>query len=428
MPTETNVSDMYVSAKDLVDITGYSREGIRKAVSRNNLNFIGSEKKRYYSTDEIKKKSVFDKYYVEIEKHSIPKDQIPIKYIKDIKTDPWLLPPSDTGQVENPKPVSNNLIVEKIEKDIKQNDINKESEDNPMRSTKKSDDEEEDNDEYYSEDEDEDLPAVNSKNKREPKGKGSDADQEFTSVEAQALADQYNVAVRDVIDYLNSVEGKKGQKYEAAKDHFDRVRLEQENQRLRSFFSMNIPPATVSSPDNHKKSDDNVFDNNGYDADIKYQRQVAAAWGPFLMMRNLSPAQNDDAIKREIEELKESNKDLKNLLYSFLSGNQGKPKNDDPIDNMTRFLGLFKGIKDVLSESEAERQKKIEEETKQKEIEANKEKVSKLIEAIQNYSPNSEPESKFEPSVPVYRAVNNNNIDRPVKVLNKKFKDKFSKN
>lgn len=221
-----------------------------------------------------------------------------------------------------------------------------------------------------------------------------------TSLEAQVLADQYNVAVRDVIDYLNSVEGKKGQKYEAAKDHFDRLRLEKENQRLRSFFSMNIPPATVSSSDNHKKSDDNGSDNNGYDADIKYQRDVASAWGPFLMMRNLNPTQDNNAIKREIEELKESNKELESLLYSVLSGNQGK-KNGDPIDNMRKFLGLFKGIKEVLGESEAERQKKIEEETKQKQIEANKEKVSMLLNAVKHFSPMPE----HAPSVPVYRSA-----------------------
>lgn len=84
----------------------------------------------------------------------------------------------------------------------------------------------------------------------------------------------------------------------------------------------------------------------------------------------------------------------------MLSGNQGK-KNDD-VDNMTKFLGLFKEIKEVLSESEAERQKKIEEETKQKEIEANKEKVSMLINAVKNFSPMPE----TAPSVPVYRHVN----------------------
>jgi len=242
----------------------------------------------------------------------------------------------------------------------------------------------------------------------------------FTPSELRLLSDRYNVAVTDVINFLDSIEGKKSIKLDYLRSHFDNKQKDREIERLKNLVSLDLLPISKVTETNN--------DNNGYDADIKYQRQVAAAWGPFLMMRNLSPAQNDDAIKREIEELKESNKDLKNLLYSFLSGNQGKPKNDDPIDNMTRFLGLFKGIKDVLSESEAERQKKIEEETKQKEIEANKEKVSKLIEAIQNYSPNSEPESKFEPSVPVYRAVNNNNIDRPVKVLNKKFKDKFSKN
>lgn len=399
MQTESDVlgSSMYISAKDLCSITRYSRSGLSKILSRNNLNFVGSEKKRYYSIDEIKEKGIFNKYFVEIEKHSIPKDQI--------KT------------IEKPtKDINGKGNLKKIEKDIKEKNINKESDNNPMKFTKKSDSNDnvvdEENTEYSTDDKD---PFAVTKNQKEPENSGSE--QEFTSIEQQALANQYNIALKDVIGYLNSLEGRKNQKYEQAKEHFDRLRLEQENQQLRSFASMKITPMPVLSPnDNHKKSDD-----NGYDSDIKYQREVASAWGPFLMMKNLNPDQDANGVKKEIEELKESNKELKNLLYSVLSGNQGKTKDEDPIDSMTKFLGLFKGIKDVLSESESERKAKLEEETKQRQIEANKEKVSKLIEAIQNYSPNPEPEPT--PSVPVYR----NNQDISGRTLNKKFKDKFSK-
>jgi len=224
----------------------------------------------------------------------------------------------------------------------------------------------------------------------------------FTPSELRLLSDRYNVAVTDVINFLDSIEGKKSIKLDYLRSHFDNKQKDREIERLKNLVSLDLLPISKVTETNN--------DNNGYDADIKYQRQVAAAWGPFLMMRNLNPNQ-DDGLKKEIE-------DLKALVYSIAS-NQQQPKNDD-LANVSRLLNVFKDMKEVLIESEEDRRKKIEEETKQKQIEANKEKVAMMLNAVKDFSPMPEP----EPSVPVYRSTDAFSSHRP---LNKKFQKRIKK-
>lgn len=225
----------------------------------------------------------------------------------------------------------------------------------------------------------------------------------FTSSELQLLSDRYNVAVKDVISFLDSIEGKKSLKMDYLRSHFDNKQKDREIEQLKNLVSLNLLPASSS-----KTQETNNDDND----DLSYQRQVAATWGPFLMMRNLNPNQ-DDGIKKEIEELKA-------LVYSMAS-NQQQPKNDD-LANVSRLLNVFKDMKEVLIESEEDRRKKIEEETKQKQIEANKEKVAMMLNAVKDFSPMPEP----EPSVPVYRSTDafSSHASRP---LNKKFQKRIKK-
>lgn len=215
--------------------------------------------------------------------------------------------------------------------------------------------------------------------------------------EIRVLADRYGAAVDDVINFLSSIEGKKNLKYDYAKEHYDKKRLEDELQKYKTIAAMNLSPdiarfgAPVSPP---------VHSKDGIDEDIKYQREIASAWAPFLLMRDqLSPPQTDDGIKESIKEL--------TSLVSVLISMQHQPKDKDFVDDTKKLIELMKSFKDLMNESEEERKRKLEEETKRRAIEANREKVAKLLDVVQTWSPSSSPDSRDD--------------------VNKKFNNMFNK-
>ena len=226
---------------------------------------------------------------------------------------------------------------------------------------------------------------------------------------AEQIVQTYDLkeSPEDVIEYLKSLEGKKNLKYQIASDHYGMKKLETERDYYKRLaevsFSMppNGMPASVNavpvprgSRDYHDSERNSLDSGSEADEDlIKYQRELANTWGPFMMMRDQfnPPAQNSGSGAADSSEIV----DAMNRQSSAIAALAGQMSSGgQALEQAKSVIGLVKDVKEVLTESEDAKRKALEEETKRLQIAANKEKVAKLVDFAENYSGNSPPSAE----------------------------------
>ena len=208
---------------------------------------------------------------------------------------------------------------------------------------------------------------------------------------AQQIVQTYNLneSPEDVIEYLKSLEGKKNLKYQIASDHYGMKKLETERdyyKRLAEVF-ISAPPNGVPVPVTKNGVSVPITNPSGADSEadedlIKYQRELANTWGPFMMMRDQfnPPPQNSGSGAADRSEIVNAINQQSSAIAS-LAGQMG---GGQVLEQAKSVIDLVKSVKEVLTESESDKRKALEEETKRQAIEANKDKVAKLVELVKN--------------------------------------------
>ncbi len=216
----------------------------------------------------------------------------------------------------------------------------------------------------------------------------------------------------DVIEYLKSIDGKKDMKYQIANDHYAMKKLTSERdhyKHLAEVFFASPPngiPASVSASASatHQERDSGSSDSgSAVDEDIKYHREVASAWGPFLLMRDqLNPPANsgnsgedEGSAPKIVNAINQQSAAIASLASQMGGGHM--------FEQAKSVIDLVKSVKEVLMESETDKRQVLEEETKRRQIAANESKVAQLVELVKNSgdsppspSPSPEHRSRYE--------------------------------